>query len=500
MDKYLELLGDFFNTFIFYYAVTLCFSYFALAIISAFEMRFYMKKNSFIDYRTILSSHLQPSISLIAPAYNEGANIVENVRSLLSIHYGNYEVIIVNDGSKDDSMDKLIDHYDLVRVDFAVNELLQTKTVKGVYKSRNSAFSKLTIVDKENGGKSDALNVGLNISQSELVACVDVDCVIEQDALVKMVKPFIEEEEKVIATGGVVRVANSCEIENGKLIKINLPEEMLPRIQVVEYIRAFLMGRMAWSRLNGLLIISGAFGLFDREIAIKCGGYNHKTVGEDMELVVRMRIWCHENKIKYRVVYIPDPLCWTEAPSSLRILSRQRNRWARGTAETLWFHKKIFLNPKYGLLGFLSYPFWLFYEWLAPFIEFFGVMFYIILAILGFSSWQFFVMILSLIYAFAVLMSISAVLFEELSYHQYNKKSDMVKLITTALLEPVLYHPLTVKWSLEGNIDLLSGRKSWGEMTRVGLGKKKPEPVKPAKAADTNAAENEAPPSETPAS
>jgi biofilm PGA synthesis N-glycosyltransferase PgaC len=279
MDKYLEILGDFFDTFIFYYAMSLCFSYFALAIISAIEMRHYLKKNSFIDYRTILSSHLQPSISLIAPAYNEGANIVENIRSLMSIHYGNYEVLIINDGSKDDSMEKMIESYELELVDFAVNPQLKTKPVRGIYKSRNSAFNKLIVVDKENGGKADALNVGLNISNSDLVACVDVDCVIEQDALVKMVKPFIEEDTRVIATGGVVRIANSCEIENGKLMKVNLPDELLPRIQVVEYIRAFLMGRMAWSRLNGLLLISGAFGLFDREIAVKAGGYNHKTVG-----------------------------------------------------------------------------------------------------------------------------------------------------------------------------------------------------------------------------
>lgn len=493
MDKYLELIGDFFDSFIFYYAISLCFSYFALAIVSAFEMRYYMKKNSFIDYRTILSSHLQPSISLIAPAYNEGANIVENVRSLLSIHYGNYEVIIVNDGSKDDSIAVLVQHYELEKVDYAINEQLHTKPVRGVYKSKNSAFSKLLVVDKENGGKADALNVGLNISQSDLVACIDVDCVIEQDALVKMVKPFIEEETRVIATGGVVRIANSCEIENGKLIKVNLPDELLPRIQVIEYIRAFLMGRMAWSKLNGLLLISGAFGLFDRDIAIKSGGYNHKTVGEDMELVVRMRIWCHENELKYRVVYIPDPLCWTEAPNNTKILGRQRNRWARGTAETLWFHRKIFLNPKYGKLGILSYPFWLLYEWLAPFIEFFGVLFYIILAILGFSTWQFFIMIISLIYAFAVMMSVSAILFEEMSYHQYKNKRDMFRMMATALIEPIFYHPMTVKWSLEGNIDLITGKKNWGEMTRQGLGKKKT-------TKETTPAKTEKPNPETPAS
>src|SRR5688572_15746559 len=332
------------NTLVFTYAITIAVAYLFLAILSLWEMRKYMHKNYFVDYRYILSSPFAPGISLVAPAYNEGLTIIDNVKSLLSIMYNNFDVIIVNDGSKDDTLSKMITAFDLVKVNYDLQEALQTKPVRGIYKSRNRAFRKLMVVDKENGGKADALNVGLNISKKELVACIDVDCIIEPDALLKMVKPFLEDSTEVIASGGVVRIANSCVVEDGRLIEVRLPDKFIARVQVLEYIRAFLLGRMAWSKLNGLLLISGAFGLFKRKIAVEAGGYDHKTVGEDMELVVRMRAHLAEQNRKCRVVYIPDPLCWTEAPSNYQILGRQRNRWARGTFETLKLHKRLFFN------------------------------------------------------------------------------------------------------------------------------------------------------------
>ena len=257
-----------------------------------------------------MKSSISPSISIIAPAYNETLNIVENVRSLLSCHYVNYDVIIVNDGSKDDSLQKLIEAYDLVKIDYEINNQIPTKPLReGIFKSTNPAFEKLIIVDKENGGKADALNMGLNISTNKYVACIDVDCLLLEDALQKLVKPFLEStDKKVIAAGGVIRIANSCTIKDGKLIDVNFPKNAIVQGQILEYLRAFLLGRMAWSRLNGLLVISGAFGLFDKKIALEVGGYDTKTVGEDMEIIVRMRRYMEEKKVKYKVAYIPDPL------------------------------------------------------------------------------------------------------------------------------------------------------------------------------------------------
>lgn len=460
------------NNVIFFYAITISIAYVLLAIFSARALNHYMKKNKFVDYNNILTSPLSPSVSLIAPAYNEEKNIVENIRSLLSVHYNNIEIIIVNDGSKDNTMQAMIDAYHLQKVDYYVNNQVPCKEILGVYKSSNKAFKKLVVVDKENGGKSDALNAGINVAENELITCIDVDCIVEQGAILKMVKPFMEEDKKVIATGGVIRIANSCVIEDGRLIDIKVPEKIIPRFQVVEYIRAFLLGRMAWSKLNGLLLISGALGLFDKRIVIECGGYEHKTVGEDMELVVRMRRYMTDNKRKYKVVYIPDPLCWTEAPDDYKILARQRNRWMRGTIETLWFHRKIFFNPKYGLLGVLSYPFWFFYEWLAPIVEFLGLLYFIFLISIGYSNWVFFLVLFFTVYFFAITISILSLVYEEFSYRQYKKHSEILKLIGTLVLEPLIYHPRTVWWSLRGNIDKIRGRKSWGDMSRKGFDKK----------------------------
>ena len=478
MYNALDIFYSTVNAMMLFYALTISTAYLVLALISLWTMRQYMHRHHFIDYKYILSSPFAPGISLIAPAYNEGLTIIDNVKSLMSIMYNNHDVIIINDGSKDDTLAKMIDAFDLVLVNFDNQYLIPTKNVRGIYKSKNRAFKKLMVVDKDNGGKADALNVGLNVSRKELVACIDVDCIIEPDALLKMVKPFLEGGNSVIASGGVVRIANSCVVEEGRLIEVRLPEKLIARFQVLEYIRSFLLGRLAWSKLNGLLLISGAFGLFRRDIAVKAGGYNHETVGEDMELVVRMRSYMHSIKTKYRVVYIPDPLCWTEAPSSYKILSRQRNRWARGTFETLKLHRYMFFNPKYGLMGMLSYPFWFFYEWLAPFVEFFGLLFFVLLVIIGKVNWMFFLCLLLVVYAFSFFISMMALLAEEMSFFKYTQKRDVTKMIFTALIEPFWFHPRVVWWSLRGNFDLIKGKKSWGEMTREGFVqyKKKPNP------------------------
>jgi len=450
------------------YGFTVAVWYFFLAMMSMIEMRAYLKRNYFIDYSYILSSPFAPGISLLAPAYNESLTIIDNVKSLLSLMYNNYEVIIINDGSKDETLSKLIMAFDLQLVPLAYEMKLPTKPVRGIYKSRNRAFRKLVIIDKVNGGKADALNVGLNLANKPLVACIDVDCIIEPDALLKMAKPFLEDRE-VIASGGVVRIANSCVVEEGRLVEVKLPTNMLAKMQVLEYIRAFLLGRMAWSKLNGLLLISGAFGLFRRDIAVQSGGYDPNTVGEDMELVVRMRCHMHDNKLPYRVAYIPDPLCWTEAPSTNEVLGRQRNRWARGTFETLRIHKKLLFNPKYGLMGMVSYPFWLVYEWASPMIESTGLLFFLLLIILGKVNWLFFFSLMLAIYCFAFFLSMFALLTEEISYYKYTHHKDILKMIGASLIEPFWFHPRVVWWSLVGNWKLMRGEKSWGTMTRKGF-------------------------------
>ncbi|MFM8433066.1 MAG: glycosyltransferase family 2 protein [Bacteroidota bacterium] len=471
MGLFFYYLTRFADHFILIYSLSLFTTYLVLSILSAREIIKYIRRNSFIDYRDILTAPTAPSISIIAPAYNEAKTIVENVRSLLNIHYVNFEVIIINDGSKDETLQLMIEGYDLEKVPYAYDQVLDCKRIRGIYKSRIPSLGKLTVVDKENGGKADALNAGINVSRHELFAAIDVDCVLEYESLLKMVKPFMEERgaEQVIAVGGVVRIANSCEVKDGKIIKVRLPEKLIPRIQVLEYIRAFLLGRMAWSRINGLILISGAFGMFDKKLAIEAGGYNHKTVGEDMELVIRMRRLMEERKQQYKVVYLPDPLCWTEAPSNLTILGKQRNRWTRGTAETLWMHKKIIFNPSYGFLGMVSMPFWFLFEWMAPIVETIAFLYLIMMTFLGILNIELFIVLFFLIYAFAFMYSSGALLFEELSFHQYKRKRDVLRLLGTALIEPLFIHPINVYNAIRGNLDLMTGIKNWGEMKRTGF-------------------------------
>jgi poly-beta-1,6-N-acetyl-D-glucosamine synthase len=445
-------------------------SYVTLALFSALSMLNYIRKNSFVDYKVLLSSPLVPSISVIAPAYNEGKTIIDNIRSLMSLHYNDFEIIIVNDGSKDNTMDKVIKAYDLELVDFVYEEKIKTKHIRGIYKSRNKAFNKLIVIDKENGGKSDALNAGINFSQKEFIAVVDVDSVLVEDALLIMAKPFLEEtDRKIIASGGVIRIANSCRIEDGKITEIKLPNKFLPRVQVLEYTRSFLMGRMAWSKLNGLLLVSGAFGMFNRNIVVKVGGYNTDLVGEDMELIVRMRRYMSEQKEKYKVIYIPDPLCWTEVPATLKVLGRQRDRWTRGTMESIFIHFRLFFNPRYGSLGTLGHPYWFFFEWLAPIFEFVGIIYFIIISILGIPNWPFFFLLLGVVYFFAVTLTHWAILFEELSFHRYQRKREVVKMLFTSMLEPIFYHPFILLFSIRGNFKYFIGEKSWGSMDRVGF-------------------------------
>lgn len=468
----LNIIIKILHYFFFGFGISAILSYLILGVISIIETVDYMRINSFVNYKVILSSTISPRISIIAPAYNESLNIIENVRSLLSSHYANYDVIIVNDGSHDNSLEKLIETYDLVKINFLINQQIPTQPLrKGVYKSTNPAFEKLIVVDKENGGKADALNMGLNISESQYVACIDVDCLLLEDALQKMVMPFLDtKDKKVIATGGVIRIANSCIIREGKLIDVNMPGKWIVKGQIVEYIRSFLLGRMAWSRLNGLLVISGAFGLFDRKIAIEVGGYDTNTVGEDMEIIVRMRRVMEEKKEKYKVAYIPDPLCWTEAPDNYKIFISQRNRWTRGTIETLRKHRKLMLNPKYKSLGIISYPYWLLYERLAPIIEIIGILYFSVLIALQDVRWDYSIAFLLAAYLFSVFFSLVAIFSEEFTFHQYKKKGSGFKLISIIFLEPFIIHPFILYAALRGNFDYyFNKKKKWGKMIRKGM-------------------------------
>jgi poly-beta-1,6-N-acetyl-D-glucosamine synthase len=466
-------MGFIFAHIIFILTLILFGSYLILGIFSAIALRKYLRKNSYVNFNSLVLSPLSPKISIIAPAFNESKTIIDNVRTLLSLYYNNFEVILVNDGSTDNTFEKIKEEYELTKVNYYFDYRIPCERIRGVYRSKNPSYNRLTVIDKNNGGKADSLNAGINICQSNLFVSIDADSIIEVDSILKLVKPFLEEKDrKVIGAGGVIRIVNSCDVERGHIREIRLPRQILPRLQVLEYTRAFLLGRMAWSQLDGLMLISGAMGIFDLETVVKAGGYSTKTVGEDMELVLRMRRKMAEEGIKYEVTYIPDPLCWTEVPADLRSMRKQRTRWTRGLVESLMTHRKIFFNKTYGRLGLLGYPYWFFFEWLSPLIAFSGFVYTVYLIIIHSLNWPFYLLLFLFVYTFAVSLSIWAILFEEITFHKYKKKRDVLNLVSASLLEPFFY-PMHTFFAVRGNIEALFGKKAWGTAKRKGFEKKK---------------------------
>ncbi|HEX9129069.1 MAG TPA: glycosyltransferase family 2 protein, partial [Gemmatimonadaceae bacterium] len=322
--------------------------YLVLLVSSLLELRRHMLLIADESRHLLLSSTLSPTISILAPAYNEEATIDASLRALLALQYPNLEVIVISDGSKDRTVQVLIERFDLVPVKTIYEQRIKTKLVRSLY--RSATYPSLVVVDKDNGGKADALNVGLSFARGELVCAMDADTLIEADGLQRMIRPFLYETD-VVATGGTIRVVNGSEVKHGRVVRTSVPTRLLPGVQVVEYLRAFLFGRLGWNRLGGNIIISGAFGLFQRDAVVNAGGYLHDTVGEDMELVLRLKRLSYERGGPGKIAFVPDPVAWTEVPESAKVLGRQRDRWHRGLADVLWRHRRMLFNPRYGVTG-----------------------------------------------------------------------------------------------------------------------------------------------------
>lgn len=456
----------------FVYGALLLAIYFLGVILSARAVKRNKRQARFLEVKDIVSATDIPSVTLVAPAFNEGLTIVENVKSLLSIQYPFYELIVVNDGSKDNSMELLIDKYKLKPVDSTfIVQHIPTATVRAVYKSTEVQYKHLTIIDKNNGGRSDAINCGINFATTELVLCTDADCIVEQDAILKMVRPYLEEGgREIIACGGAIGVANDSEIREGILKKLRVPKQLLTTTQVVEYIRAFLIGRMGWGEVNGLMLVSGAFGMYPRTRLLEVGGFNTKTVGEDLELCIRLRVHMEKLKKKYKVVYIPETLCWTEVPHTYNIFIKQRDRWARGLWETLKLHKYLFMNPKFGKMGMIFFPYWCFFEFGAPIIEFLGIIFMLVFGYYGLIDWPSAILLFTAVYLLGCIFSSVAVFFYILNFRHYSSAKEISELLLAAYLEPFLFHPMLVFGQLKGLYKKLFGIKSgWGNMTRKGF-------------------------------
>lgn len=459
-----------FNHFVLYYFVALNLTYLALFLVSLREVLRFVRRTFFSDYQQILASDLTWPISILVPAHNEEKTIVETVRSLQMVNYGEFEIIVVNDGSTDRTLQKLIEAFELRRLDRVYRKSVPTREIRGLY--GNLLNRNLLIIDKEKGGKADALNAGINASRYPLFCSVDADSVIEEDALLRVVKPFMETPEETVAVGGIVRIANGCEVHEGRVTKIRLPDRPLPIFQVVEYLRAFLTGRIGWSVMKSLLIISGAFGLYKKSEVIEVGGYDSRSDTEDLELVVQLHENCRRKRSRYRIVFVPDPVCWTEVPKTLRVLVRQRNRWHRGLLQSLWRHKKVLFNPRYGIIGALAFPYFLFFETLGPFIEILGYVAVISSVLLGIINWPFFFLFFALAVLYGVFLSIAAVLLEELSFRRYPGWLDLTKLVVYGVLENFGYRQLLSISKMQAFWQFIRNRGPWGDMQRGGFKKR----------------------------
>lgn len=453
----------FINIFVVFYFIGINGSYLFLVLLSFVGLRKERNTRRATDRDLAFRSEFNKPLTVIIPAYNEEKTIIDTVRSALSLRYPEFEVVVVNDGSRDQTLKALKEFYMLKPAARDYESDLECSPVTAVYSSVN--YPNLVVIDKENGGKSDALNAGINVSQYPLFCNIDSDSLIDSGSLLKVVDLFAK-DWRTVAAGGTIRSANNCLVKDGQVVGVRLSSNFWVRFQIVEYMRAFLFGRAGWSAIGGLLILSGAFSIFRRTAVIEAGGYRRDTVGEDMELVLRIQRVMQKKNREYRVVFLPDPVCWTQVPEDYQSLKTQRRRWQRGLSESLFGNFELFLNPRYGSVGMISFPFFLFYEFLGPVIEIAGYLIFILSIILGVLNPPFVLLFLFVAVMLGILLSTSALLMEEIYYRSYPRLRDVLTLFCFAVMENLFYRQLHAWWRFRGIIDFFFKKRSWGSQAR----------------------------------
>lgn len=469
-----EFLLFFFGYVILGYSLLLIVSYVMLLVFAyKYSFRYRQWSNKYIC-NMVQSSPFVPGISVVAPAYNEEKTIVDNVRSLLKMDYPNFDVCIVNDGSKDRTLELLIETFEMVEVPFEYVEHVHSAPFKRLFKSINPAYARLMVVDKVNGGtKADAVNAGLNVISNPYFINTDVDCILSRDAMYQCIFPVIQNRH-IIAVSGTMSMSNGASMSNGEIVDLRPSSRPIPLFQDLEYKRSFLVGKMGWSRINAMNNVSGGYGLFSTEVVVNAGGYSSTSFAEDMDMLTRMIAYCCDFNRPYRVVQIPHNCCWTEGPSNIKMLYRQRTRWGRGLIQLMWEHRRLLFNRKYKRLGLISMPYTFLFEFLAPIIETVGLGMTVYLAFTGGISWfSFFVTFLA-IYAFSYMLSTFVVFYDYILGSSYTSRMSYLKLLLAATFEPIIYHPLIVISSLVGYFRYITRQKAvWVSMERTGMKHKK---------------------------
>jgi cellulose synthase/poly-beta-1,6-N-acetylglucosamine synthase-like glycosyltransferase len=443
--------------------------YFLFNLLSLAGLLRYRRMITFVRFDEIFRMPIVKPVSVIATAFNEEASIIESIRSLLSLRYPVFEVIVVNDGSTDATLARLTEAFDLRLSKAVFRKSVPTLPIRGIY--RSAVQPNLIVVDKVNGKKADAMNAGLNISKYPLFCAVDADSILESDALLKIVRPFLEDPGRTIAAGGVIRLSNGCRVGEGQVTGVGIPRNWIARFQILEYLRAFLGARLGMAMMRSTLIISGAFGMFRKDVALACGGYRAASITEDLDLVIRMQKHMHEMKKPFRIQFIPDPICWTQAPERLRDLGRQRNRWHRGLMQTLVRFRGMIFNPRYGVAGMFALPFYAFFEMAGPFIECLGYALFLGHMVLGQINYPFAVTFFFVAIFYGTFVSLLSILLEELSARRYPRPRDILILSVAGIAENLFYRQYLAvvrAWSL---VDYLKGKNEWGAMEKRGFAK-----------------------------
>lgn len=430
-------------------------------------IRRYTARLKSVHAAELLSSAGAPPITIVGAAFNEQATVVEAVRSLLNLEYPSYRICIVNDGSKDDTLGVMIREYAMEPVDLFPTGRIETRPVRGIY--RSTTHPDLFVVDKENGGAADARNAGFNYARTPLVCVIDADSLLERDALLRIARPFLEDRDTV-AAGGIIRVINGCTVASGFVTNVRMPRNLLARFQVLEYLRAFLSARVGWDAIDANFLVSGAFGVFRRDVLIEANGYDRGTIGEDMELTLRIQRTQYERDARHRIEFIPDPVCWTEVPETIRQLGRQRDRWHRGLLQVFDRHRDMVGNGRYGRLGVVAMPYLFFLELYGPIIEALGYLSFAVTVILGGASGPYIIAFFALAFAFGMALSISAIALEELIFRRYARFRDLLQLFALGVLEAFGYRQLNTWWRIRGTISFFRGVQTWGTMERRGFG------------------------------
>jgi poly-beta-1,6-N-acetyl-D-glucosamine synthase len=436
---------------------------FGFSIRHTFPMRRGIKYNRI---KKLSGSEHVPPVSLLVPAYNEELTIIESVRSLISLDYPQYEVIVVNDGSTDNTFKVMVEQFQLVKINALMSGRIKTEKIRGIY--HNPAYPMLYFIDKPNGGKADSLNAGINLSHYSLISTIDADSLLEKDALTRIARVYMEDPDRTVAVGGNVRIVNSCDIEDGIVKEVRFPKKLLPALQNVEYTKAFLGGRIGWSAINGLIIVSGAFGVFRKDYVVAVGGYRGGYPGEDMNIVIKLHRHMLENNLPYRVAFCPDAVCWTQAPDTYRIISSQRKRWGRGNLKNMIEEgMDVVFRPKYKVFGLLTVPYNILFETLNPYFRLTGLLAILGYAFLGMTDWKTLVVFGLVNFLSCFILSLGALFIEELAFSRYPSLGDLTKMLLYSFLMFVGYRQIGVIWRFLGHIEFLRKNNSWGTMVRT---------------------------------